>query len=80
MKYSFTVYIHEDVDILHDCLIPEMSERDRSKVTIAKEGKATKITMEAQDAVALRAAVNSIIKLLITHEKIKQVHHDEERH
>ncbi|MFC1768858.1 KEOPS complex subunit Pcc1 [Nanoarchaeota archaeon] len=73
MKYRLTLVVDEDIDMLYDCLVPEISKRERSELKIEKGKDSLKLIMNAQDSVALRATANSLIKLLLMHEKIKKV-------
>ncbi len=59
----------EKGDIL-DCLSADRHEdSDRSSMRISRSGNKTSISIEATDAVSLRAAVNSMTKLLAVYEK-----------
>lgn len=59
-----TISIDED---MYRCLATEESSLPRSTVSINKKG----IVIDATDAVALRASANSIIKMMVVHEKMK---------
>ncbi|HLC64563.1 MAG TPA: KEOPS complex subunit Pcc1 [Candidatus Nanoarchaeia archaeon] len=72
MRYRFTLEIDEDADILHKSLLPEVMQHERSLLRLEKDDK-LKVIMEAKDAVALRAVVTSLLKLISTHEKIRKV-------
>jgi tRNA threonylcarbamoyladenosine modification (KEOPS) complex Pcc1 subunit len=56
---------------LQKALEPELKglEKDRSTTSIKKDGKRLIIIIEAKDSVALRAAFNSITKLVTVYEK-----------
>jgi tRNA threonylcarbamoyladenosine modification (KEOPS) complex Pcc1 subunit len=49
-----------------------VNERASYQVSI-QEGGLTRITVAAQDAVALRSVLNSVVKTLIVYEKMKRV-------
>ncbi|MBI4440322.1 hypothetical protein HY638_05100 [Candidatus Woesearchaeota archaeon] len=70
MRYACTLEIDEDI---FNCLLPEVSERDRSSLKLERKDGTVKVIMAAQDPVALRATVSSLLKLLIVHEKIRKV-------
>lgn len=73
MKYTAEIIIKEDIENVHKTLLPELNEgkRDRSDFNVHKTKEILKIEVNAADAVALRATLNNITKLLEVYEKIK---------
>jgi len=71
MSYKVNLDIRDKK--LADCFMPEQQQGNRSslKVTTTKDG--LKLKIEAKDAVALRAELNSVMKLLVVNEKINKV-------
>lgn len=64
------IRINEDI---FDCFAPEIAKRERSDFKINKIKEGLEFEVTAKDAVALRSTLNSIAKLLIVHEKIKNL-------
>ena len=54
----------KDPKAVYDALLPESGEGKRFSSTIRLEGKKVVISIEAKDATALRAALNSYLRLL----------------
>jgi len=50
---------------------PEINNTSRSKTNICRQTNKLSIGCQAKDAVALRASVNSITKLLVVYEKME---------
>lgn len=63
MKYSATIRLQYD-DKLYKCLIPEIHERDRASLKLDKVNDELIIGIDAKDAVALRALMNSLTQML----------------
>ncbi|MFH1316600.1 MAG: KEOPS complex subunit Pcc1 [Candidatus Woesearchaeota archaeon] len=75
MKFAATIKIKGDVKGLVKALEPDndSTKSDRSNQIIKKGKESITVEIEAKDPVALRAALNSISKLLIVHEKMKGI-------
>lgn len=58
---------------LAECFIPEQQRGNRSSLNVKKTKDGFKLEIDAKDAVALRAELNSIMKLLVVNEKIKNI-------
>ncbi len=70
IKASIT--IDEFVDEIYDAILPETEKQNRSKVEINKTDTLS-INIEADDATALRASMNSITQMLSVFYKIKEI-------
>ena len=71
MKYKATLTIPED---LTEIFKPEDKNiNERATYNVKKENNKTKIEINAKDITALRAALNSITKIINTHENTKKV-------
>lgn len=55
---------------LFDCFVPEQHTSNRSELRLEKDEGSFSIITEAKDATALRAELNSIMRLLIINDKI----------
>ena len=74
MNYTAEIKIKEDPDKIYDHLLPETKgKRERSHFTLRKTGKEVVIEVEAKDAVAFRATMNSITQLLSVFQKVKEI-------
>jgi tRNA threonylcarbamoyladenosine modification (KEOPS) complex Pcc1 subunit len=73
MKYSSQIIVKEDPDKIEKLFASEEKAfaNERANYSLKKEGKELKITLQAKDAVALRAVLNSVVKMLITYEQTK---------
>ena len=71
MKYvcSFTVNSDEK---LYRALLPDISSSKRASLQVKQKKDNLFITIKALDAIALKAFVMSVIKLLEVYEKVKQ--------
>ena len=58
---------------LYQCFKPEIHESKRSKLEVSQGSDKVLIKVNAADAVALRAEMNSVLKLLVVDEKISGV-------
>ena len=67
-----TLKVHEDVDKLYKIFLSENLESDRAKCNVEK-GDALIIDIEAKDPIAMKAFVNSVLKIIQTYEKTKDV-------
>jgi len=69
-KVSLTAYNKGN---LYDCFEPETYKHKRSEFKLKKHEKDLKFDIKAEDSTALRATVNSIIKLFNVFEKVKKI-------
>lgn len=60
-------------EALHKSFAPEEKKSPRFEYRLKKEGKKLVFTIDAKDSVALRAAMNSITKLITVDEKAEGV-------
>ncbi len=67
------ITLHDDVDDLESLFATESFSHARAEYSLRREGGALVCTIRAQDAVALRATVTSITRVLAVYEKAKQV-------
>jgi hypothetical protein len=72
MSYTATLVAEGDPDKLFDCFASEETSFDRSSFTIKKTQEGILFSITANDAVALRATLNSISQLLIIFEGAKK--------
>ena len=68
MKCSATVVAEGDSDKIIRCFAPEETKFDRSSFTIEKVDGGVRFNIESNDAVALRATLNTISQLLTVYE------------
>ena len=74
MNFSAEINVFNNIDKLFNCLsIEPFIKTDRSSVKILKDETKLSIRILAKDITALRAAQNSIMKLLIVFEKMKKI-------
>ena len=73
MKYSFKLEVKDKkvFDLIKVELDGLKSDRSTTKLTQTEQG--CEIEVEAKDAVALRASLNSIAQLLKIYEKVQEV-------
>lgn len=69
--YSSTIIVSEDIDAIERLFIPEDKELGRAKYSIKKKDKRLVFYIDADDAVALKTAFNTITKVLTVWEKTK---------
>lgn len=68
--YSITIKIKKDAEKLYRCILPEIENNDRCKVTLElKEGLTIKI--EARDITSMRAFASSVMNSIAIFEKTK---------
>ena len=72
MSYSATIFAEGDPEKLYSCFESEETSFDRSSFTIEKTESGIRFSIEAKDAVALRATLNSISQLLIVFQGAKE--------
>jgi tRNA threonylcarbamoyladenosine modification (KEOPS) complex Pcc1 subunit len=68
MNCTAKLFVKGDPEKLFECLTPEETSFDRSSFTINKTKEGLEFDIKANDAVALRATLNSISQLLIVFE------------
>ncbi len=80
MKYSSQITINENIEHIEKLFASEEKEfsSGRAKYSLKKQGKLLIILLEATDATALRAVLNSVAKMLITYEQTKSALEDAE--
>jgi len=71
MSYEVTLKVDKDCDEIFDAFMVEKGNFNRSSFDISKEDGAVLFYVKALDATALKATLNSIIKLLIVYEKVE---------
>lgn len=72
MKCECTFKVEKD-DKLYRALLPDVSSTKRANWDVKKKGEFLKINFKAKDVIALKGFVNSTLKLLEMHEKIKKL-------
>jgi len=70
MSYAVKLTANNKANLL-ECFQPEITKDKRSSWSLTKKNNDLIFTIQAKDAVALRATLNSIAKLFTVHEKIK---------
>jgi tRNA threonylcarbamoyladenosine modification (KEOPS) complex Pcc1 subunit len=73
MKFVADITVKEDADLLEKCIKPEIKTRERSSFTIKKKKDSIVFHVEAKDAVAFRATMNSLLQLLSVHHKMEKI-------
>lgn len=73
MDYTAKIIIKEDPENIQKCLLPEKTSRERSSVKIRKGKESLTVDIEAKDAVAFRAAMNTLTQTLAVYSKTKQI-------
>ncbi|MFH1063712.1 MAG: KEOPS complex subunit Pcc1 [Candidatus Woesearchaeota archaeon] len=68
MDYAAKLFAKGAPGRLLECLVPEETSFDRSSFTVTKKDDGVEFDITANDAVALRATLNSISQLLIVFE------------
>lgn len=71
MIYTVTLSIDGAPPALRDLLCIDQQKAERSEVEILQQKKGLLIRINAEDAVALRATMNTITQLLTVHEKLQ---------
>ena len=68
---EFTVNLGDKADIVRQSICPELDNApsDRSRVSLSVDDSVLRIDVEADDAVMLRAAVNTWLRLVKTAEE-----------
>ena len=75
MKYFAQITVEESGS-LYECLNPEQMDFDRSSFDIKQDGSKVIINIQAKDAVALRATINSFTQLIAVYEKAGKLEND----
>jgi len=71
MSYEAVIKVNKEPDVILKCFEPEQkSIKHRSQYTIKRNKNSIEFSIKAKDAVALKAATNSIIKMLEVIEKV----------
>ena len=71
-KAELTVETRQDKDKILKLIEPEEREHDRSSFNVEETENGVRFKVEAKDPTALRATINTIIQLLIIHDKLKK--------
>jgi len=66
-----TLEIKENVEDLYKIFLPERLKSDRATCKITKKGGKLRFEINANDAVSMKAFLNSILKIIQTYDKIK---------
>ena len=70
MRYKSSIIVYDGAkDLIKALKLNDDAKNDRSSIAVRKEGDNLVIEIVAKDAVALRAAVNSMTKLLVVFDK-----------
>lgn len=67
-----TLEIHNNIDDLYKIFSSEIFKSKRAECTITK-GKTLKFDIKANDSISMKAFLNSILKIIETHDKISRV-------
>ncbi|GEM_PF-5027445 len=73
MTYEATITVKGDIAALHRAIASEAREMERSSITITEDKGGLALRVSANDATALRASVNTVLKLLLVHEKMATI-------
>jgi|TARA_B100002003_G_scaffold149320_1_gene138432 tRNA threonylcarbamoyladenosine modification (KEOPS) complex Pcc1 subunit len=73
MKLSANITVNTDADLLFKSFKPELKDWKRSKIKIKKNKGKVQFTIDAEDAVAMRATLNSITALLAVYDKTNRL-------
>ncbi|MBI2548563.1 hypothetical protein HYW21_04395 [Candidatus Woesearchaeota archaeon] len=73
MIYTVALSILDAPPELRDLLRIDHQKAERSEIKILQQKKGLLLRITAQDAVALRATMNTITQLLSVHEKLQRV-------
>lgn len=64
-----TLEVHENVEDLYKIFLPETLSSKRATCTVEKD-TALRFTLQAQDAVSMKAFLNSILKIIQIYDKL----------
>lgn len=70
---SFNVNIKINDVETYDCFFSEQHKSKRSSLDIIKNNESITLNISAKDAVALRAELNSLAKLILVYEKMSRI-------
>lgn len=73
MNFEATIMVQGNTHPLHQAIASETKEMARSSITITEEKGKLVLRVSATDATALRASVNTILKLLVVYEKMTAI-------
>lgn len=73
MTITAKITVDKNADEIYNCLLPEAQKVKRSELALKKEDGKVIITIEAEDATALRASFTSALKLLTVIEKVRDI-------
>ena len=73
MDYKAEIKVSEDPENIQKCLEPEKVERERSKLSLEKSDGILTIKIEAKDAVAFRATINTVTQAMAVYSKSKRI-------
>lgn len=73
MNFEALLTINGTGTALYDAIKTEAKDMPRSSITIQKRQKKLVIAVRAADATALRASMNTILKLLMVYEKMAAI-------
>ncbi len=72
MKLSSRLIVQDDAG-LYECVKSEQKDMPRSSLKIKKQKNDVVFDIKADDATALRATLNTVLKLLIVYEKSRKI-------
>ena len=70
MKFSILIEVKDTK--IYNALKPDEETAKRHKVIIKKKGGKTFVKLEAEDATALKAILNSFIRQIMIYEKVRE--------
>ncbi len=73
MIYKLELEVKNDINNIRELILVDIKnlKSDRSKITVKKEENKLNILIESQDATAMRAAINNVLKIVQIYEKTK---------
>ncbi|HLP79013.1 MAG TPA: hypothetical protein VK158_00090 [Acidobacteriota bacterium] len=76
MKYKATFSVSDASKEIHTMLVAEVNSAlntERGTISLTHQRGTTIVTVDAQDATALRAITNGVCKILSVHEKMESL-------
>ncbi len=74
MNYRDTIRVKDDPELVYNAFLPDNNrELERAKYSVKKEGSEVVFEISASDAVAFRAFMTSLTKMLAVIEKTKKI-------
>ena len=70
---SCSLVVHEDVEDLYKIFLSENMKSDRAECKISKKGDSLVFDITSTDAVSMKAFINSILKIVETFNKVKDI-------